>query len=150
MKRVVVIGIGNRLMKDDGIAIAVTEDLKNRIDKGNMEVIIGETDFCFYMSKIKDQDYVIIIDAFYSGSIPGSITLLPIGEVIGNNNKPYFQHDMGFSELTKYYPKIEGYLIGIEVAEVGFGLDLSPILKEQLSDICAQVEKQIIDILKDM
>jgi hydrogenase maturation protease len=45
-----VIGIGNRLMMDDGITIAILENLKNNLDSMGIEVIIRETDFqfCFY------------------------------------------------------------------------------------------------------
>lgn len=142
------IAIGNRFMKDDGIAIKIAENLKDKRKDSNFEVIIGETDCenCFYL--LKQDDYVLIIDAIYTGSEPGSIHLLSLEEAVAQSSEVTMQHDMSIIELMKLYKsKFKGYLIGVEIAELGFGDELSPALSEKFQNICLAVEKTLNKII---
>ncbi|MEQ8199655.1 MAG: hydrogenase maturation protease, partial [Clostridiaceae bacterium] len=67
------VAVGNRYMKDDGIAIEVAEILEDRLTDLNLEIIIGETDSqnCFYL--LNKDDFVFILDALCIGTEPGSI-----------------------------------------------------------------------------
>ncbi|WP_304509491.1 hydrogenase maturation protease [Anaerotignum sp.] len=142
------IAIGNRFMKDDGIAIKVAENLVDKLKGLNIEVIIGETDCqnCFYL--LKQDDYVLIIDAIYTGSEPGSIHPLKLEEAVAQSSGASMQHDMSIIELMKLYKsKFKGYLIGVEIAELGFGDKLSPVLNEKYQQICLDVERTINKII---
>lgn len=143
-----VVAIGNRLMKDDGVAIEVAEILADRLSNMNIEIIISETDCqsCFYL--LNQQDFVFILDAFYRGMEPGSIHIFKLEEVISQPSGSFMQHDMSIIELMKLYgSNFKGYIIGIEIAEVGFGDKISPVLKEKFKQICSDVEKIIKEII---
>lgn len=143
------IAMGNRIMMDDGIAIAVVEILKDMLKEAGVEVIIGETDFQFCYDQINDGDFLIIIDAAYNGKMPGEITFYTLQEAVNEHRKPYSQHEISLFDLIEFYPKdIDGYIIGIEVAGVDFGLGLSDSLKSKFDFICTQVEEAIIKIME--
>lgn len=142
------VAIGNRLMKDDGVAIEVAERLKDRFSNLNIEVIIGETDCqsCFYL--LNQEDFVFILDACYEGREPGSVHIFNLEEVISQPLSSIMQHDMSIIELMKLYgSKFKGYIIGIEIAEVGFGDSLSLVLKEKFQQICFDIERIIKEII---
>jgi hydrogenase maturation protease len=142
------VAIGNRLMKDDGVAIEVAEILKDRLSNLNIEIIIGETDCqnCFYL--LNQKDFVFILDALYKGVEPGSIHIFKLEDVISQPLCSYMQHDMSIIELMKLYgSKFKGYIIGVEIAEVGFGDKISPVLKEKFQQICSDVERTIKEII---
>lgn len=142
------VAIGNRFMKDDGVAIEVAEVLKNRFRNFNIEIIIGETDCqnCFYL--LDQEDFVFILDALYKGTEPGSIHIFNLEDVISQPSGSFMQHDMSIIELMKLYgSKFKGYIIGIEIAEVGFGDKLSPVLKEKFQQICSEIERTIKEII---
>lgn len=148
-----IIGIGNRLMMDDGIAILVLENIRNRLESMGIEVIIGETDFQFCFHLLKENDFVIVLDAVYSGVSVGSIHLYKLQEAVtayayrGTD----FQHDMNIFDLMRQYSKpLKGYLIGIEIAETGFKCELSEALKKKFHDICLEVEAIICEIVKEV
>lgn len=145
-----VIGIGNRLMKDDGIAIAVLERIKNNLETVGMEVIIGETDFLFCFHQLKDEDFVIILDATYFKGETGTIHTYKLQDAIMNYGITNAQHDMSILDLIMLYSKsFSGYLIGIEIAETGLGCELSEALKGKLNSICLEIEKIICKIVKE-
>lgn len=145
------IAIGNRLMMDDGIAISVLENLRNKLESMGIEVILGETDFqfCFYM--LKEDDFVIILDAAHSGADAGSVYSYKLPEATTAYGETNSQHDMSIFDLMKLYPKpLKGCLIGIEIAETGFGFELSDSLKEKFNSICLEVERVICEILEEV
>lgn len=143
-----VIGIGNRLMMDDGIAIAVLEILKNKLESMGIEVIIGETDFQFGYHQIQDDDFVIIIDAAYSGIEAGSIHSCKLQEVLDSFGKINLQHDMSVFDLIRLYSKpLKGCFIGIEIEKAAFGCELSEAIKDKFDDICLKVEKIICEMI---
>ncbi|MEA5057136.1 hydrogenase maturation protease [Anaerotignum propionicum] len=142
------VAIGNRFMKDDGIAIEVAEHLEERLKKRKIDVVIGETDCQSAFYSIHQEDYVFILDAFYEGGEPGTIHVLSLEEAIGKSSGSPMQHDMSMIDMMRlYHCKWKGYLIGVEIGEVGFGEGLSPILQERFQEICLEVEKNIIKII---
>lgn len=145
-----VIGIGNRFMMDDGIAIAVLECIKDKLESIGIEVIVGETDFQFCFHLLKEDDFVIVLDASYSGSVAGNIHTYKLQDAITAYGETNFQHDMSIFDLMRLYSKpLKGYLIGIEIAEAEFGCRLSEALKEKFNNICVEVERIICEIVKE-
>lgn len=143
------IGIGNRLMMDDGIAIAVLENLKNYLESMGIEVIIGETDFQFCFHQLKEDDFVIILDAAYSGAVTGSVHVCKLEEAIAAYGETNAQHDMSIFDLMRLYSKpLKGYFIGIEIAKAELGCELSEALKGIFNDICLEVERIVCEIVK--
>lgn len=142
------IGVGNRLMMDDGIAIAVLENLREALESSGIEIVIAETDFQFIFHQLKEDDFVLILDAAYSGAPVGSVHSYGLQEAIASYGVTGFQHDMSVFDLMMLYSKpLKGYLISIEIAEIGFGCELSEVLKKKFSDICIEVEKVIYEII---
>ena len=136
-------------MMDDGIAIAVLVNLKNNLESMGIEVIIGETDFQFCFHRLKEDDFVIILDAAYSGVAAGNIHTYKLQEAITVYGETNSQHDMSVFDLMRLYSKpLKGYLIGIEIAEAGFGYELSEALKVKFNGICIEVERIICEIVK--
>lgn len=141
-----VIGIGNRLMKDDGIAIAVLENIRDKLESLGIEVIIGETDFQFCFHDLNEHDFVIILDAAYSGAVAGSVHSYKLQEAVSTYGETNSQHDISFFDLMRLYTNpLKGYLIVIEIAETGFGCEISEALKRKFNSICLEVERTIYE-----
>lgn len=142
------VSVGNQFMKDDGIAIKVIEELREKLTSIKLDIIIAETDYqnCFYL--LNEGDFVIILDAMYTGTEPGSICVFDFEDVLTQHGDFFMQHDMSIVELMRLYnSKFKGCIIGIEIAEVCFDNNLSPVLKEKFSQICLKVESAIKKII---
>lgn len=134
------IAIGNRIMGDDSIGIKVVEALSTQFIKKNIEVVLGETDIDYALSKIEDGDLLFILDSTYFNIVPGTVTFTPIKEAYIQYQQVYSQHQPSLIQLLNIYKKsVDGYIIGIEVSEIHFSLELSDILKEKFSNICDKV-----------
>ncbi|MBC2581710.1 hydrogenase maturation protease [Clostridium sp. DJ247] len=145
--KVKAIAIGNTLMEDDGIGIAVAEKIKEELINNNVEVIIGETDFQYCISLIEDGDFIFVVDAAYYGKNPGEITIGTLENY--KYEKNYFtQHSYSAIDLIKlYYKSVKGYIIGIEVNSVSFKLGLSKELESKIHIISKEVLENILLLL---
>ncbi|ADL04757.1 hydrogenase maturation protease [Lacrimispora saccharolytica] len=142
------VAIGNRFMKDDAIAIKAAEMLEDRLTQQDVHVIIGETDFqhCFYL--LDEDDFILILDALSPREEPGKVHLFSLKDVISQPSLFSMQHDMSMVELMKLYGvQFQGYLIGIEISEIGIGYELSAVLNHKLPQICREIENVIQKIL---
>lgn len=141
--KIKVIAIGNILMEDDGVAITVVEKIKEELVKKNCEVIIGETDLGYCISSIEDRDFVFFVDAVYLDKKPGEITVIPMDKY-QYKKKYYTQHSYNVVDLIKlYFKEVKGYIIGIEIGEISFKLELSSKLERNIDMISENVLKEI-------
>jgi len=145
---IILIAVGNRLMMDDGVALAVAERLEERLRELNIKVIFSETDCESSLFMLNEDDFVIILDAMCTGAQPGSVSFFSLEEtkvqLIADS-----QHDLGIIELIKLYNlRVKGYFVGIEAAEIGIGDELSPQFRDKLPQICSHTEKAIVNIME--
>lgn len=135
-------------MMDDGIAIAVLESISPILQSKGIEVIIGETDFQFCFNQLKEDDFVIIIDAAYSGAVAGRVHVYKIEEAITGYGETNAQHDRSVLDLMRLYSMpIKGYFIGIEIAKADFGCERSEEIQVKFKTICLEVERIICNLV---
>ena len=141
MKEVLVLGIGNRLMMDDGIGVYVVDELKKRDVNLGILYIIGETDIYFCLNQINEASYTIIVDAVYLGKKPGTISIIPLQQVFRNTMQPIYVHETHLlNEIKMTGKSIEGVLVGIEPYEINYCPSLSTILQSQFYRVVEEIE----------
>lgn len=144
--RVVVVGVGNLLLKDEGIGIHTVKSLQEMDLPPDVKLIDGGTspDLIAYTEA---GDKLIIIDAARAGGEPGTIyRFLP--EDLSQNGGILSTHELGVEQnlrlmsLTGSRPG-EIVIIGIEPGETGWGTELSPELQQKVPEIVKVVLKEI-------
>jgi hydrogenase maturation protease len=142
--RKLVLGIGNVLLRDEGIGCHVAHTLESRLigTLSDVKVIDGGT--CPDMSQIfENLDKLVIVDAVKGGGTPGQIYRFH-PEDITLEQKPLLSlHDMNLIDSLKLMQlwnpdKIgigETVIIGVEPKEINWGLELSPELEKRMSQI---------------
>jgi len=71
-KKILVMGVGNTLMQDDGAGIRVTELLEQGGDE-LLDIVDGGTIGLSLLPRIEDADAVIVVDASELGEAPGTV-----------------------------------------------------------------------------
>lgn len=151
MKRILVIGIGSIIMKDDGIGSKVVEANQKILQENNIDALVGETDFQSCFDEINPNDFLIIIDAMSLEKKPGSIEIMDLSDALRNRGKLHTQHEFSLFDLIElHYPDMQGYLIGIEAYEIDFGFDLSDVLSQRFDQICKEVLNEILKIKEEI
>jgi hydrogenase maturation protease len=132
-----VLGIGNVLLRDEGIGCHVVHALEG-IPLPNVKIIDGGT--CPDVLQFpEDADKLIIVDAVKGGGRPGQIYRFHL-EDITLEQKPFLSlHDVSLVDslmLIQLWHNIgEAVVIGVEPGEINWGLELSPELQEKMPQI---------------
>ncbi|MBP1758441.1 MAG: hypothetical protein H6Q61_690 [Firmicutes bacterium] len=150
MKRILVVGIGSRIMKDDGIGVRVVEALEKTFGAHQIASLLGETDVQCCMEEIRPEDVLIIVDAMVTGKGPGALDVMGLQDALRYRGMLPSQHAFSLlDQIALYTPERQGYLIGIEAAEIEFGLELSAPLQERFESICAAVLQAVYNIKEE-
>jgi hydrogenase maturation protease len=148
-KRTVVVGVGNVLLKDEGIGVHVVRALQEMslasLD-GEVEVVDGGTSPSAFDSA-EGADKLIIVDAARGGGEPGTIYRFTPDEVSVGPKLLYSLHDLGLLDSLRMMesvgnPPRETVIIGVEPAEVDWGLELTPTLEGKLPDVVRLVVEE--------
>ena len=145
--RIVVIGVGNLLQKDEGVGVHAIQALQAIDLPKDVELIDGgtEPDLIAYT---RAGDKMIIIDCAKAGGEPGVIYRFKPEDLAAGKGALTSAHEMGVVEnlnlmsFTGNKPK-NVIIIGIEPAEIDWGVELSATLKERLPDLVKVVLKEI-------
>jgi hydrogenase maturation protease len=149
--RVVVIGIGNILMKDEGIGIYVINELINNgfHEKYDIEIIDGGITGLGMLEYMKDKEKVIIIDAIDFNSPPGTLFRFNYAD------NPAYKQATKYSihqidaidsidllhNVYCHYPEI--IIMGMQPYEIEIDMQLSDHANSKLSDLTALVVKEL-------
>jgi hydrogenase 3 maturation protease len=133
-KKVVIIGIGNRLRRDDGIGSIIAEKLKEKIKRENLFIIDAENTPENYIGKIKkvSPELLLIIDAVDFGSYPGDFRIFKINEI---RETTISTHNFSISLLKKFIKADEIYLLGIQPGNISLGENLTDKVKKTVEKI---------------
>ena len=129
-----VVGVGNILLKDEGIGCHVVQALREA-DLSDVEIIDGGTSLDA-LQLCEDADKLIIVDAVRGGGTPGQIYRFRPEDITLEEEPILLLHDMSFVDslkLMRLWHNIgEAIIIGIEPRDIGWGLELSPELQEKV------------------
>lgn len=133
---IVIAGVGNLLMRDDGVGIHAVRALESNPPPGVRVLDVG-TAILHAFPLLEDAKRVLVIDAVRAGSPPGSIYVLDAADTELRSSASSI-HSWGLLEALKLMsrgPGPEIHVLGVEPAEVGYSMELSPIVQAVLKDL---------------
>jgi hydrogenase maturation protease len=137
--RVVVIGVGNLLLKDEGIGIHAVKALQEINLPHDVKIVDGGTapDIIAYTEASAK---LIIVDAARAGGEPGTIYRFHPQDLTEENGKIASVHELGVAQNLKLMSLMgnkpgEIVIIGVEPGEIDWGLELSAGLQNKLTEI---------------
>lgn len=130
--RVVVLGLGNILLRDEGVGVRVVEALAERYAlPPEIEVVDGGTAGMELLNVIAGCDHLLICDAIKDDAPPGTVIKLADAEVPALFQTRFSPHQLGLADvlatltLSDEAPRAVT-LIGIVPLDMELGIELSP------------------------
>ncbi|MBI4684055.1 MAG: HyaD/HybD family hydrogenase maturation endopeptidase [Nitrospirae bacterium] len=146
---ILILGIGNILMMDEGVGVRAVEELERRFQfSENVELLDGGTSGMELLSYMSNRDYLIIIDAVKSGQLPGTVVRVEGEDVPARFMTRISPHQLGLSDLlaaaslTGELPK-KMVLFGVEPKTIEMGLMLSDNVKANFDKLLHVVVEEI-------
>ena len=149
--KVVIIGVGNLLLMDEGIGIHVISELEKHKLPENVDICDGGTGGFKLIDLMHEAKRVIFIDAVETGKAPGTITTFESKDVRSiYPKKKYSLHDTDLLEVIKMVelldnpPVIE--IVGVQPKIINYGTTLSKELTDSMPDIINTVLSRIEEV----
>ncbi|TFG46646.1 MAG: hydrogenase maturation protease [Dehalococcoidia bacterium] len=101
-KTVLILGIGNVAMGDEGFGVHVVRQLKNFIFPDNVSIQEGAVAGFDLLGSLTDVDILIIVDVMITDLEPGEIAFMDLDNRFNAANKTNFSfHQVGIVELLQ-------------------------------------------------
>lgn len=140
LQKVVILGVGNILLSDEGVGVHVANELCKRDLPRNVSVVEGGTDGFRLLNVITEAERLIVVDAVKGGGEPGSLYRFDIGDVKAcPSGFKTSVHQIGILEVIDLSGLIghtpHTTVVGIEPKSLEMGMELSPEIRAKVPRI---------------
>lgn len=149
MKKILVMGVGNYILSDEGIGVHAVMELEKMEWPENVEIYDAGTTGLLSVHKVFEVDVMIAIDAIESREEPGKMIIFDKEDIMLSKLPIKLSaHEIGFqemlfqAELRDRCPEIVK-LVGVVPETLATGTELSPCCKEVLPKVIEEVKKLI-------
>ncbi len=159
MKKIAILGVGNILQYDDGVAIYATSYLeKNYTFFPELEVINGGVEGINLLNLFMQYEHIIILDAIEIDDEVGTIYHIPSHELTGYGLNSGGAHEIGVLQcfdilelMGKEIPKSSVLGIVPDIIDVKIGLSdaMSKKFNTYISTLLKILQKEKIEIKKN-
>ncbi len=149
--RIVVLGIGNTILCDEGLGVKALERIRERYDfSPKIELIDGGTIGIDLLYFIEGADKLLVFDAVLGDKHPGSLYLFKNEEVKKYFRRKVSMHEIGFQEVlglleVKGKEIKEMVVMGIEPKVIDIGTELSPEVEKSMDKLIDMAIGQLRD-----
>jgi hydrogenase maturation protease len=135
--KLVIVGIGNILLGDEGVGIRVIEELRKIKLPEYVEIYDGATLGLTLLNFLDGADKAIIVDAVKAGGNPGDVYRFHFKEIPKKYKKMVSLHDLDFPHAVEIGKDIfnipeDIVVIGIEPERIEESLELSEKVKKAI------------------
>jgi hydrogenase maturation protease len=157
--RVLVLGAGNILLKDEGIGVHIVREMQRRNMPDYVTLVDAGTAGLDVLLSAEKAEKLIVIDALRAGGKPGTIYKMRLGReqkdkllgiFAGRGTSGMSLHQIGLIEALSIVDKMqcapeEIVVIGVEPEEFDYGLELTNSVKRKILKIINAVLEEIED-----
>lgn len=136
--KVMVLGLGNILLSDEGIGVRVVETIERRYEfPPEVDLVDGGTSAMDLLDQLADTDHLVVTDAVKTGRPPASVVRLAGDEVPAFFRTKISPHQVGLCDVLATLKLMDVDLksitvIGCEPVSLATSLDLSPEVALQI------------------
>jgi hydrogenase maturation protease len=151
-RRVLILGIGNLVMSDDGVGVKVVQRLQREyLFPESVEVLDGGTLGLDLLPKLEGIDHLIVVDAVETGQKPGSCVRLAGEELPIALETKVSPHQMGLKDLLSVAQLLgqspaEMVLVGVQPGSIEMDTELTPEVEAVLNTLIDNVLAEIRNI----
>jgi len=155
---VLVLGIGNTLLRDEGVGVRVVRELQAGAATSplpdDVRLVDGGTLGLDLLPLVEEARALLFVDALDAGAEPGSVFVLRGAELAARLNGKLSAHQVGVGDLVAV-ARLRGTLpartsfAGIQPAEVEVGLELSPAVAAALPHLLEVSRAEIASLSEE-
>ncbi len=156
MRKLLVLGIGNSLLTDDGVGVLAAQTLQQEPWPEGVTVMDGGTftQDIFYL--FQDYDELLVLDVIHAGHAPGTLYTLTEDDLVANEKQRMSIHDIDMVDSLKMCELKNGRrprmrIVGMEPHDItSWNIGLSAPCQAAFDDFLSLVRKEITQLFDSM
>jgi len=147
MSKTLILGLGNTLLRDDGVGVRVAEKLQAEDLKA--EVRNGATLGLSLFEILTKCEKALVVDAVDMGKAPGTMACFSAQEILAlPESKNFSLHEIGLLEVLKIGQTLNEEfrnvtIIGIQPQDLRQGESLSPEVEKVIPQVIEMIKKEV-------
>jgi len=143
--RITILGVGNILLKDEGVGVRVVEYLARRYDfPENVQIVDGGVLGVRLLGVIGNTDFLIVVDAVCNRSAPGTLYRLADDQVPRRVLAKQSMHQLDLPEVLALCTAIDQnpqvVVVGVEPQDITtMDVELTSTIAARVPDLAAMV-----------
>ena len=144
-----VIGVGNLLLKDEGVGVHVVQELQKKTFPPEVEVLDGGVAGIGLLDFFQGAQKVVLIDAADMNLAPGTVVRFTPDDIrFQSGDLKLSAHDVGLLEVLELSKALgqgppEVVMIGVQPKEISWGMDLTAEVQASLPRVLEAVLKEL-------
>jgi len=146
-RKTIIVGVGNRLLGDEGVGLHVIDNLSQIPMPSNVDVVDCGCDLLSLIPHLNKPQKIIVIDAIRAGGKPGEIYRLDYNELKTRGVEMQSSHQVRATDALGLLKQIYPVLAGCEIIIIGIepeAMELSICLSEKVRESIADVTKSVL------
>lgn len=139
--QIVVMGLGNLLLGDEGVGIHAVRLLQEKFCHSKIQCYEGGTRGLLLLPFLEEATHLLLLDAIRANAPPGTLLELSGKELAGFSPLKFSVHDIALSDLLALLQIRKGdslqdlVLIGVVPERITFSTELSPTVARVLPEL---------------
>jgi hydrogenase maturation protease len=145
--RILIVGMGNLLLGDDGVGIHLVRALEKDPPRGTTLLDAG-TALLGVVDEVALAEAVLVLDAMQTGDAPGTVHVAPV-DAVRSPREGASLHDLGLRGALQLLGAGRAvpeclWVLGVEPARMDYGMELSPAVQAAMPAALRAV-RRIVD-----
>jgi hydrogenase maturation protease len=132
--RLLFIGVGNVLKRDDGVGVVISRQIKERPGILSLTVEVSIENYIGKINSLEPEE-LVLIDCMELGASPGTCRLVALKDV---EDITFNTHNISLGRLGEFL-QFPSYVLGIQPRSIEFGEKLSSPVEEAARKIIRQI-----------
>jgi hydrogenase maturation protease len=146
-KKILILGIGNLILRDEGVGVHAVRELEGRKLPAHVEVIDGGTYLMDLLSVIQEAERIIVIDALRGKGEPGTIYRVFPDDLMAETERTLSLHQVGLLDVLGMGRQLGGepevVIIGVEPKEISWGMELTSEVEAKIPQVVEAVLEEL-------
>ena len=145
---ILVLGIGNILLSDEGVGVHVIEKMRQVSMSEDVELVDGGTAGADLLDVLAEREKVIVVDAVQADCEPGTVLRFTADELVQSSQDSMSLHELGLAEALTMTGQLgcapeDVVVFGIKPKDIGYGLELSEEIAASVPKVVELVQAEI-------
>jgi hydrogenase maturation protease len=144
-KPILVLGVGNLLLKDEGVGIHFVQRLQKKSLPPDVDVMDGGTRGLDLLMLMEGRKLVVVVDCARLGEAPGTVRVFGPKDIVPEKNRGFSVHGLNLASALEFGKRLgmlpEVFIVGVEPESIAIEIGLSAVVREALPVIERTVDE---------